>query len=56
MEEKNLVDDTLLNSPTLGMSTMSGTELCARATASRPDLPVIVVTGVGNMETEILAM
>ena len=40
----------------LGMSTMSGTELCARVTASRADIPVIVVTGVGSMEAAIAAM
>jgi DNA-binding NtrC family response regulator len=40
----------------LGMSTMSGTELCSRIMASRPDVPVIVVTGMGSLESAIAAM
>jgi two-component system response regulator HydG len=40
----------------LGMSTMSGTELCSRIMASRPDVPVIVVTGLGSLESAIAAM
>jgi len=40
----------------LGMSSMSGTELCARIMASRADVPVIVVTGVGSMERAVASM
>jgi len=40
----------------LGMSTMSGTELCSRIMASRADVPVIVVTGLGSMERAVASM
>jgi DNA-binding NtrC family response regulator len=40
----------------LGMSTMSGTELCSRIMASRADVPVIVVTGLGSMEQAVASM
>jgi two-component system response regulator HydG len=40
----------------LGMSTMSGTELCSRIMASRADVPVIVVTGLGSMELAVASM
>jgi two-component system response regulator HydG len=40
----------------LGMSTMSGLELCARILMVRPDVPVVVVTGLGTMESAIAAM
>jgi two-component system response regulator HydG len=40
----------------LGMSTMSGTELCSRITSSRADVPVIVVTGLGSMEGAVASM
>ncbi len=38
------------------MSTMSGVELCARVAATRPDIPVILVTGVGSMDSAVAAM
>jgi two-component system response regulator HydG len=38
------------------MSELDGIELCERVLGARPDMPVIVVTGVGSMETAILAM
>jgi DNA-binding NtrC family response regulator len=40
----------------LGMSEMSGTELCKRLVGMRPDVPVIVVTGHGNMEAAVAAI
>jgi two-component system response regulator HydG len=40
----------------LGMSDMGGLELCTRILGTRPDVPVIVVTGNGSMEIAILAM
>jgi DNA-binding NtrC family response regulator len=40
----------------LGMSEMSGTELCTRLAGVRPDVPVIVVTGNGNMEAAVSAI
>ena len=40
----------------LGMSGMSGLELCTRILGTRPDVPVIVVTGNGSMEVAIDAM
>jgi two-component system response regulator HydG len=40
----------------LGMSDMGGLELCARILGTRPDAPVIVVTGNGSMEIAIAAM
>ena len=40
----------------LGMSEMSGLELCERILGTRPDLPVIVVTGQGSIEAAIGAM
>src|SRR5580692_1107861 len=40
----------------LGMSTMSGLELCSRILMVRPDVPVVVVTGMGTMESAIAAM
>jgi two-component system response regulator HydG len=40
----------------LGMSTMGGLELCARILMVRPDVPVVVVTGLGTMESAIAAM
>lgn len=38
------------------MPGMSGTELCARVVSNRPDVPVIVMTAFGSMETAIEAM
>jgi two-component system response regulator HydG len=46
--------DTVLTD--LGMASMSGTELCSRVGATRPDVPVVVVTGMGSMESAIEAM
>src|SRR5580700_6032533 len=40
----------------LGMSEMSGAELCTRLAGMRPDVPVIVVTGHGNLEAAVAAM
>ncbi|MFO0580236.1 MAG: sigma-54 dependent transcriptional regulator [Polyangia bacterium] len=40
----------------IGLGGMSGLELCARITATRPDLPVILITGLGNLERAIAAI
>jgi DNA-binding NtrC family response regulator len=40
----------------LGMTEMSGIDLCERLLGVRPDVPVVVVTGYGSMETAIAAM
>jgi two-component system response regulator HydG len=40
----------------LEMSSMTGVELCARIAASRPDIPVILVTGVGSMDSAVAAL
>jgi two-component system response regulator HydG len=40
----------------LGMSELDGISLCERMLGTRPDIPVIVVTGLGSMETAISAM
>jgi two-component system response regulator HydG len=40
----------------LGMEEMDGIALCERILAARPDLPVLVGTGQGSMETAIAAM
>ena len=40
----------------LKMPGVSGLGLCERIVANRPDLPVIVMTGFGSMETAIAAM
>jgi two-component system response regulator HydG len=40
----------------LNMQGLSGTELCERVVANRPDLPVVVVTAFGSMETAIAAI
>ena len=40
----------------LGMSDMDGLELCARIIGTRGDVPVIVLTGNGSMETAVAAM
>ena len=40
----------------LEMESMSGVELCARIAASRSDIPVILVTGVGSLESAVSAM
>ncbi len=38
------------------MSGMNGIELCERVTAGRPDLPTIVITSFGSMDTAIAAL
>jgi DNA-binding NtrC family response regulator len=40
----------------LGMGEMDGLELCQRVVASQPDVPVIVITGAGSMETAMAAL
>lgn len=40
----------------LNMPGLKGTELCQRVLANRPDLPVIVITAFGSMETAIAAI
>ncbi len=35
---------------------MSGIELCERVVANRPDIPVVVITAFGNLETSIAAI
>jgi DNA-binding NtrC family response regulator len=40
----------------LGMAEMDGITLCRRILEARPDLPVLVGTGQGSMETAIAAM
>jgi two-component system response regulator HydG len=40
----------------LTMRGMNGIELCDRVVANRPDIPVIVVTGFGSMETAIATL
>jgi two-component system response regulator HydG len=40
----------------LNMRGMSGLELCQQVVASRPDVPVIVITAFGSLETAIAAI
>jgi two-component system response regulator HydG len=40
----------------LNMRGMNGLELCARIVANRPDVPVIVITAFGSLETAIAAI
>jgi two-component system response regulator HydG len=40
----------------VNMRGVNGIELCQRAVANRPDVPVIVITAFGSMETAIAAM
>lgn len=40
----------------LRMKGMSGTELCERVCANRPDIPVIVMTAFGSLETAVAAI
>ncbi|MEW6271073.1 MAG: sigma-54 dependent transcriptional regulator, partial [Thermodesulfobacteriota bacterium] len=40
----------------LNMRGMSGIELCARIAADRPDLPVIVITAFGSLDTAVGAI
>jgi DNA-binding NtrC family response regulator len=40
----------------LNMGSMSGLELCERVVGTRPDVPVVVVTGHGSMESAVAAI
>jgi two-component system response regulator AtoC len=40
----------------LNMRGMNGLELCERIAGSRPELPVVVITAFGSLETAVLAM
>jgi two-component system, NtrC family, response regulator AtoC len=40
----------------LNMRGMNGLELCERAVADRPDVPVVVITAFGSLDTSIAAM
>jgi DNA-binding NtrC family response regulator len=40
----------------LNLPNMSGIELCERIVANRPDIPVIVITAFGSMDTAIAAI
>ncbi len=40
----------------LNMPGMSGTELCGRIAADRPDVPVVVITAFGSLETAVAAL
>ncbi|HEY4107306.1 MAG TPA: sigma-54 dependent transcriptional regulator [Polyangiaceae bacterium] len=40
----------------INMRDMNGLELCQRATETHPDLPVIVITAFGSMETAVQAI
>jgi DNA-binding NtrC family response regulator len=40
----------------LNMREISGIELCERLVANRPDVPVIVLTGFGSLETAVAAI
>ncbi len=40
----------------LNMPGMSGVELCERIVANRPDLPVVVITAFGSLETAVAAL
>jgi len=40
----------------LNLPGMSGIDLCVRITADRPDVPVVVLTGFGSMDTAIAAI
>jgi DNA-binding NtrC family response regulator len=40
----------------LNMPGLSGLELCQRVTETRPDVPVLVITAFGTMETAVAAM
>jgi two-component system response regulator HydG len=40
----------------LAMPKVSGTELCARIVQERPDLPVLVITAFGSLETAVAAI
>ena len=38
------------------MPQMSGTQLCERIVANRPDIPVVVMTAFGSLETAVAAI
>jgi two-component system response regulator AtoC len=40
----------------LNMREMSGIELCERVAANRPDVPVVVLTAFGNLDTAVAAI
>ena len=40
----------------LNMRGMNGLELCERIVADRPDVPVVVITAFGSLETAIAAI
>src|SRR5690349_8948577 len=40
----------------LNMKGMGGVELCERIAKSRPDLPVVVITAFGSLQTAVDAM
>ncbi len=40
----------------LNMRGMSGIELCERVGANRPDIPVVVITAFGSLDTAIAAI
>src|SRR4051812_38738012 len=40
----------------LHMPLMNGTELCERVVANRPDVPVVVITAFGSLETAVAAI
>jgi two-component system response regulator HydG len=40
----------------LNMRAMTGLELCARVVANRPDVPVVVITAFGSLETAVGAI
>src|SRR5687767_13031930 len=40
----------------LNMKGINGLELCARVVANRPDIPVVVITAFGSLETAIEAI
>jgi DNA-binding NtrC family response regulator len=40
----------------LNMPGMNGVQLCERIVANRPDLPVVVITAFGSLETAVAAL
>lgn len=54
--EKLKADDYHVVLTDLKMPGMSGTELCERIVANRPDVPVVVMTAFGSLETAVDAM
>ena len=49
-------DDTDVVLTDLQMHGMSGLELCERIVSNRPDVPVVVITAFGNLDTAIAAI